>query len=64
MSLKSGKGAHRAPSRQRSPHAIGALGVAVAAAVLSHPRPDHGQDAAERVPDTRPPDRPPDPCPW
>ncbi|MGP3939961.1 lysozyme [Streptomyces sp. 6N106] len=35
MSLKSGKGAHRAPSRLRSPHAIGALGVAVTAAVLA-----------------------------
>ncbi|CAM5565403.1 Lysozyme OS=Streptomyces antimycoticus OX=68175 GN=SANT12839_087540 PE=3 SV=1 [Streptomyces antimycoticus] len=35
MSLKSGKGAHRDPSRLRSPHAIGALGVAVTAAVLA-----------------------------
>ncbi|MFE2183794.1 lysozyme [Streptomyces sp. NPDC059455] len=35
MSLKSGKGAHRAPSRLRSPYAIGGLGVAVTAAVLA-----------------------------
>ncbi|QKV96784.1 lysozyme [Streptomyces sp. NA02950] len=35
MSLKSGKGAHRAPSPLRSPYALGGLGIAVTAAVLA-----------------------------
>ncbi len=35
MSLKAGKGAHRAPSRWRSPYAIGGLGAAVGATVLA-----------------------------
>ncbi|MGW4072939.1 lysozyme [Streptomyces asiaticus] len=35
MSLKSGKGAHRRPSRLRSPYAIGGLGAAITAAVLA-----------------------------
>ncbi|MET8010320.1 lysozyme [Streptomyces sp. NPDC005271] len=35
MSLKAGKGRHRAPSPLRSPYAIGGLGVTVGAAVLA-----------------------------